>query len=179
MEADTPPGTYNFDVGVVDRVRNEQATGSVTVNVYSLPQVAFDNQAAIRISMDTPEYEDPAGFLMDRNGRSPKDKFVELLKEKISADMGLHTEPVIDVFSVKPSTYEPTVDVRFTVLHGNTYLSRTSIEGIIAAYLPEFENAVGGYIKAVSIDMCQQTTCDSGCRTVHRADFVSLFICSL
>ncbi|KAI6218118.1 CBR-HMR-1 protein [Aphelenchoides besseyi] len=172
MEADTPPGTYNFAVDVVDNARNEKATGTVTVNVFSFPQVAFDNQAAIRISMDSAGYEDPSTFLRDVNGRSsPKDAFESLLKEKLSSDMGIRNDPSVDVFSIKPSLYDGTFDVRFTVLHGNTYLSKTSVEGIIAAYLNEFEKAIGGYIKAVGIDMCQITRCDNGCNTVHKADY--------
>lgn len=155
-------------------MRHEKAVGKVTVNVYNLPQVAFDNQAAIRISMDTVEYEDPSAFLYQRNGgESPKDAFVSMLKTKISENMNLRNEPIIDVFSIKTSPYDMTVDVRFTVMHGNTYLSKTSIEGIIAAYLDEFETAVGGYIKATGIDMCAYTKCDNGCQTIHKADYVS------
>lgn len=174
MEADIPPGSYNFKVDVEDRVRTEKATGTVTVNIYNLPQVAFDNQAAIRISMDANGYEDSSVFLSDHEGSgSPKDKFVTLLKRKITGDMHLQNEPVVDVFSIKPSLYDMTVDVRFTVMSGNTYLSKTTVEGIIATYLSEFETAVSAPIKAVSIDMCQVTRCDNGCNTVHRADFVS------
>lgn len=156
MESDTPPGTYTFSVDVKDEKRNENAVGSVTVNVYNLPEVAFNNQAAIRISMDTIEYEDPSAFLMEKsNGVSPKDAFVSLLKSKLSDEMGLRNEPIIDVFSIKSSLYDSTIDVRFTVMHGNTYLSKTTIEGVIATNLVDFERTIGGYIKATSIDMCQ------------------------
>jgi hypothetical protein len=160
MEPDTPPGTYTFSTKVRDNARNENAVGTVTVNVYNLPQVAFDNQAAIRISMDSNGYEDSSVFLSDRDGSgSPKDNFVSTLKKKITQDMNLVNDPVIDVFSIKLSLYDMTIDVRFTVMSGNTYLSKTTVEGIIAAYLTEFETAVNGQIKAVSIDMCQVTRC--------------------
>lgn len=176
MEAETPPGTYTLEADVHDNARNENAVGHVTINVYSLPQVAFDNQAAIRISMDTNEYDDPSTFLISKDGKgSPKDEFVALLKHKITSDMVLQNDPIIDVFSIKPSMYDMTIDVRFTVMHGNTYLSKTTVEGIIYYYLDAFEDVIKGRIKAVGIDMCQVTRCDNGCRTVHRADFVSSF----
>ena len=49
-------------------------------------------------------------------------------------------------------------------------MSRTAIEGLISAYIGDFEAAIGGSISAIGVDMCLVTRCDNGCSTVHHAD---------
>ena len=130
IEANAKPATYEFKVNVVDNKRNENAESSVRIVVKELSDLAFKNQAAIRIAMvDVTRvfaqretiYESPDAFLRKGgDGRSPHDKFVQLLEEKLDADLKIE-RPNIEVFSIKPSPYDPTIDVRFTVATGRLH----------------------------------------------------------
>ncbi|CAD5206401.1 unnamed protein product [Bursaphelenchus okinawaensis] len=163
ISSDTPPGQYTFKVDVTDAVNSGNAVGTVTVNVYAFPQIAFDNQAAIRVSAESRSYfGNPSYFL---NGS--REAFISLLKEKIKKVRDGST--IIDIFSIQGSEYDGTYDIRFTVQSGGQYLSKTSVEGLISAHLNEFERAIQADIKAVGIDMCKDTRCDNGCQTRHTA----------
>uniref|UniRef100_A0A915Q454 Uncharacterized protein n=1 Tax=Setaria digitata TaxID=48799 RepID=A0A915Q454_9BILA len=66
--------------------------------------------------------------------------------------------------------YAPAVlDVRFSA-HGNPYKSPVLLNGLIAQYRNELEEAIGATIVSAGIDMCKFTVCDKGCQTVHHAN---------
>jgi hypothetical protein len=49
MDANKPVGDYKLSATVTDSVRNEKATGYVTVHVHELSKVAFESQGSMRI----------------------------------------------------------------------------------------------------------------------------------
>lgn len=170
IEADTPAGYYNFDSDVYDNERKESAKGSVKVVVRAFSQPAFENQAAIRIQYN-PKVEKLSDFLDKR------DAFVNLLK-KIVFDSKDDSRTVdVDIFSIQPSEFDPTMyDVRFTVSYAHRFLSKTIVEGLIAAHLGEFKRELNKDTITVGIDMCLVTRCDNGCQTKHTASNVSYFL---
>lgn len=184
MNADMPIGRYTMQVRVVDNVRNEKATGTVNVVIRDIQEYGFQNQGAVRFLMDPVSrsngLSDPSAFIREANGDSPMRRFVRLL-EKYMDDPDF----VIEVFSVKPgivilqNVNVASVDVRFLArnINGNSgtvrYKDPILLNGIVDQHRESFESEVAKIV-SVGIDMCKFTTCDNGCRTVHKASNVSL-----
>lgn len=169
MDANKAPGSYDLSVSVTDHKRNEKATGTVTVVVKEVPDVAFRHQGAIRLlgrNKDSQAGISKAQFIqLDDKGQSPMTRFIN----KLSGYLGgaqVDVFSVMDGVAIKQNSEVNVVDVRYAA-HGSPYRPSVLLNGIVSQHRAEFEQELGVQIIGISIDMCKFTQCDSGCQTVH------------
>ena len=175
MPAGQAPGSYKLIVDVEDHVRNEKAVGTVNIQVLEVKETEFEKQGAIRILVDSNTgLRENSDFLKSQGngGDSRMNIFKNLLSSKLD-------DADITIFSIKESivvlqsAYVSAIDVRFFGRNSNGYLDPVHLNSIIALNQVEFERAIGATIVSAGIDMCKFTTCDNGCRTINKADYVS------
>ncbi|MFH4978339.1 hypothetical protein AB6A40_005048 [Gnathostoma spinigerum] len=176
MAANMPPRTYQLQANVKDRVRNENAIGTVNVVVKLVPEEAFQRQGALRILLGHGGLATPNDFIaVEASGTSPLERFVNKMNEYLGGNAQ------IDVFSIKKDiailqTSTPEViDVRFSA-HGSPYRSSVLLNGLIAQHRSELQEVIGATIVSAGIDMCKFTVCDKGCQTTNNANEIGIVI---
>lgn len=178
IDSDLPEGTYELEVKVEDRVRNEKAMSLVKVLVRSVPELAFEKHATIRLEVDpslssavsTQEAMELAATMIREQEGEPSR--LELFRREMEA-LG---QAYIEIISLKPDDQvlqrlsTKVVDLRFTARINDEYLDPVYVHGLVQRNKERLEAVLRARILAVGVDMCKWTTCDNGCRTEHRVD---------
>ena len=170
MDANMPTGQYILTANVTDFVRNQNAVGTVYVNVIEVTQEAFDNHGVMSIPLGRGGYMSPDVFLRkDAQGTSPKTRFIEKMIEYLGSGTSIQVFSIqLGEFNLQTEALE-VINVRFSAFD-TKYHSSYVLHGLLAQHQAEFEQAIGAKIIGFGIDMCKFTSCDFGCRTVHSAN---------
>ena len=180
IDSDLPEGTYELEVKVEDRVRNEKAMSFVKVVVRPVPELAFDKHATIRLEVDPAlsptvsaqeAMELAAALIREEHGEPSR---LELFRREMEA----LSQAFVEIISLKPDDQvlqrlsTKVVDLRFTarLRMNDDYLDPVHLHGLAQRNKERLEAVLRARILAVGVDMCKWTTCDNGCRTESRVD---------
>ncbi|KAL3113056.1 hypothetical protein niasHT_013521 [Heterodera trifolii] len=180
IDAELPEGTYELEVKVEDKVRNERAMSFIKVNVRAVPEIAFERHATIRLLVDSSL--SPVSDLLDEEAKGLASALVReehgepSRLELFRREMESLTQAFVEVISLKPDEQllqrlsTKVVDLRFTARTGDEFLDPTHLHGLAMRNRERLATVLRARILAVGVDMCKWTTCDNGCRTENRAD---------
>ncbi|KAI3422308.1 Hmr-1p [Globodera pallida] len=180
IDAELPEGTYELEVKVEDKVRNERAMSFIKVSVRMVPEIAFERHATIRLLVDSSL--SPVNDLLDEEAKGLASALVReehgepSRLELFRREMETLTQAFVEVVSLKPDEQllqrlsTKVVDLRFTARTGDEYLDPVHLHGLAMRNKERLATVLRTRILAVGVDMCKWTTCDNGCRTENRVD---------
>ena len=167
MDIGQAPGSYKLTVDVEDHVRNQNTVATINIQVIEITETILEKQGVVQILLDSHTgLQEAADFL--KSPGNGADSRLRIFKDLLSSKLD---DADITVFSIQD--FMMTIDVRFFGRNSNGFLDPVTINSVIALNQAEFERAIGATTVSVGIDECKYSTCDNGCRTINKADFVS------